>query len=232
MYSSRKSRYPDFYTAPSMRSATLHNSAVEELRMRIILGELPPGALLKDAEVAKEMGLSNTPVREAFVKLSAEGLIDIVPNKSKNVTLIDTQAMVDLLMVQTRLWELAYEWGSNHIGDDELDQLKQSVDVQTEAMANKQTLAAITASQEFHLILMRASGNQELVRLSIDRLALIQRFVILKMPWLPNEEMLDIHRCMYKEFENKHPENALVLFRQAYSSLIKDVIKLSGLEEK
>lgn len=225
MLPNNQSPYLNFYTSPS-RHATLNNSAVEELRRLIILGELAPGTLLKDAEVASQMGLSNTPVREAFVKLSAEGLIDIVPNKSKRVSTLNKQAMVDLLMVQTRLWELAYEWGSQHIGNREFVQLKESVDLQAEAMVNNDTLVAITASLEFHLILMRASGNQELVRLSIDRLAVIQRFVILKMPWLPNEEMLDIHRCMYQEFVTGHPENALVLFRQAYGALIKDIIKL------
>lgn len=206
--------------------ATLHDAAVVELRRRIILGDLEPGATLKDTEIAAQIGLSNTPVREAFVKLAAEGLVEIIPNKSKRVTPIDCHAMVDLLMVQSHLWELGYQWGGKHIGESELVKLKRCVDTQRVAMSAGEVLTAVNASQEFHLVLMEASGNQELVRVSVDRMPLIQRFVILKMPWLPSAEMLDIHECMYQEFLQQRPESAIALFRQACGALLKDALKL------
>lgn len=212
------------------KPATLHDAAVAELRRLIILGALEPGMPLKDTEIASQMGLSNTPVREAFVKLAAEGLVEIIPNKSKRVAPLDCHAMVDLLMVQSHLWELGYQWGGKHVGEGELARLKLCVDTQREAMAAGEVLTAVNASQEFHRVLMEASGNQELVRVSVDRIPLIQRFVILKMPWLPSAEMLDIHECMYQEFIKHNPDNAIALFRQACGALLKDVIKIRDAE--
>lgn len=205
---------------------TLHGAAVEELRRRIVLGDLSPGNPLRDTDIAQQMGLSNTPVREAFVKLAAEGLVEIIPNKSKRVTPIDHEAMVDLLLVQSHLWELGYLWGGKNVAGPELAALKDSIDTQRRAMLAGDVLTAVNASQEFHLVLMAASGNQELVRVSVDRIPLIQRFVILEIPWLPNQEMLDIHESMYKEFSAHKPENAIALFRQACGSLLNGAIKL------
>lgn len=211
---------------PPLRSpVTLKGAVVEELRWRIIMGDLPPGMTLRDTEVAQQMGLSNTPVREAFVNLAAEGLVEIIPNKSKRVAPIDGQAMVDLLLVQSHLWELGYQWGGKNVGKAELRELQQSINTQRRAMLAGDRLAAVGASLDFHLVLMTASGNQELVRVSVDRIPLIQRFVILQLPQLPNQEMLDIHQSMYRAFEDRQPENAIALFRQAYGSLLNAAMK-------
>lgn len=210
---------------------TLNGAAVAELRRRIILGELKPGEALRDTEIAEQFGLSNTPVREAFVKLAAEGLVEIIPNKSKRVTPINCAAMVDLLLVQNHLWELGYTWGSKNVLDKELKQLKNSINTQRLAMLNEDVLTAVNASLAFHLVLIEATGNEELVRVSVDRIPLIQRFVILKMPWLPSKEMLDIHESMYKEFVAKRPENAIALFRQACGTLLNQAIKLRDANE-
>lgn len=212
--------------------ATLQGAAAEELRRRIVLGDLPPGAVLKDTDIATQMGLSNTPVREAFVTLAAEGLVEIIPNKSKRVTPIDNESMVDLLLVQSHLWELGYLWGGKHVGEAELSALKESIDTQRRAMLAGDVLTAVNASQEFHLVLIAASGNQELVRVSVDRIPLIQRFVILQMPWLPNQDMLDIHESMYREFASNKPENAIALFRQACGTLLNGAIKLRDIAKK
>lgn len=205
---------------------TLHGAAVAELRKRIILGQLKPGMLLKDTEIATQFGLSNTPVREAFVKLAAEGLVEIVPNKYKRVTPIDYQAMVELLLVQNRLWELGYEWGAKNITEKELALLKKATEDQREAMFQSDAQTAVNASHDFHLVLMQASKNKELVRVSVDRLPLIQRFVILCMPWLPTNEMLDIHEKMFLAFKAGKTDSAIILFRQAYNAFLNDVIKL------
>ena len=70
------------YAVPPTRTAAV----VRQLRNEIVTGELPPGTLIKDAELAARLGVSITPVREAIAQLSVEGLIDIAPNRTRHVT--------------------------------------------------------------------------------------------------------------------------------------------------
>ena len=59
---------------------------MRHLREEIQIGRLAPGTVIKDAELADRLDVSITPVREAIMLLSAEGLIDISPNRTRRVT--------------------------------------------------------------------------------------------------------------------------------------------------
>ncbi|MFA5606447.1 MAG: GntR family transcriptional regulator [Leucobacter sp.] len=80
-----------------------HTSAYAQLLERITNGELPPGARLREAALADELGVSRTPVREALRSLAAEGLVDIIRNRGAQVRswtveqLEDTYALRSLL---------------------------------------------------------------------------------------------------------------------------------------
>jgi GntR family transcriptional regulator, rspAB operon transcriptional repressor len=70
-------------------SADQSPSVFEVLRERIISLEWPPGTVLNRAELQQEFGLSSTPIRDALMRLSDEGLLDIVPQSVTRVSLID-----------------------------------------------------------------------------------------------------------------------------------------------
>jgi len=62
---------------------TRREAIVHQLRHEIVTGALPPGTVVKDAEVATRLGVSITPVREAIAQLAAEGLIDIARSSKR-----------------------------------------------------------------------------------------------------------------------------------------------------
>src|SRR5689334_13368828 len=76
---------------------------VRRLRDEIVTGELPPGTLIKDAELATRLGVSITPVREAIAQLSVEGLIDIAPNRTRHATKVTQKNALELVDVMTVL---------------------------------------------------------------------------------------------------------------------------------
>src|SRR5947209_4240041 len=63
--------------------------AYGQLRERILHLEIPPGTNLDEVGYAKMLGISRTPVRQAFIQLGAEGLVDLLPNRSARVTPVD-----------------------------------------------------------------------------------------------------------------------------------------------
>ena len=199
--------------------ATLREAVVAQLRTAIVAGELAPGTLLKDAELAARLGLSATPVREALMQLAAEGLIEIEPNRLKRVTPIDLDAMVELFEVQNRLWGLGYAWGAPRIGAVELAQLHGIYVEHDTALAKHDTGAAIAAAHAFHRVFMEASGNRELLRVSLDRLALIQRFVRLRAPWLISAQGLAQHREMLDALDRGDFQKTIALYEETSAVL-------------
>lgn len=222
--------FPDIGAAPESGvsrlqiPATLREAVVAQLRTAIVAGELAPGTLLKDAELAAQLGLSATPVREALMQLAAEGLIEIEPNRLKRVTPIDLDAMVELFEVQSRLWGLGYAWGAPRIGASELAQLHRIYAEHAEAIQKHDTGAAIAAAHAFHRVFMEASGNRELVRVSLDRLALIQRFVRLCAPWLISAEGLEQHREMLDALDRGEVQRTITLYEDT-SAVLADVAR-------
>ncbi|MGM7666512.1 GntR family transcriptional regulator [Microbacterium sp. A93] len=92
---SAHSSEPDaFVIPPSRGSAVLHR-----LRHEILTRSLEPGAPIRDAELAERLGVSITPVREAVVALVAEGLIEVLPNKRRRVTVMTERRAEELMDV-------------------------------------------------------------------------------------------------------------------------------------
>lgn len=158
---------------------TLQQTAVALLRGAIVRGDLPPGAWLKVGDVAQAMGLSTTPTREALVQLAGEGLVESVPHRGHRVAPLDAAVMVEVLQVQIRLWALGYEWGVPRLGVATVQQLEDHHACYVAAIQAGDALSTVQAAHRFHGVVLNASGNRELMRLSQDRIALVQRFVAL-----------------------------------------------------
>src|SRR5215207_8062771 len=77
------------------------------LRDAIVNGELPPGAVIRDTELAERVGLSRTPVREALARLADEGLVETKPHSWTRVTPLRMREVRDALVVVRAMHELA-----------------------------------------------------------------------------------------------------------------------------
>ena len=87
--------------APLVRNAGV--VATEVIREAIIDGRLAPGERLKEEELARELGLSRTPIREALAVLQAEGLVDTAPNQGATVRAHDAEDLDDLYRLRALL---------------------------------------------------------------------------------------------------------------------------------
>jgi DNA-binding GntR family transcriptional regulator len=184
--------------SPLASPLTLREAVAEHLRTAIVAGELAPGMLLKEVELADRIGVSATPIREALAQLGAEGLVEIEPNKLKRVTPINAAKTLNLFRVQTALWRLGYIWSFPNIGSAELHRLETSLADYAAALAAGDTLAAIRAGHAFHTVFVDASGNDELLRVTLDRRSLIARFILLRGAATVSANGLAQHRMILK----------------------------------
>ncbi|GID95944.1 GntR family transcriptional regulator [Amorphoplanes digitatis] len=146
------------YTVPPTRTAAV----VRQLRNEIVTGELPPGTLIKDAELAGRLGVSITPVREAIAQLSVEGLIDIAPNRTRHVTKVTQQNALELIDVMRVLACAGFEWGVHSLTETHIDLMRQRQKEFVESVRTGNVLAAGEAGADFSTIVIQASGNREL----------------------------------------------------------------------
>jgi DNA-binding GntR family transcriptional regulator len=146
------------YAVPPTRTAAV----VRQLRNEIVSGELPPGTLIKDAELAARLGVSITPVREAIAQLSVEGLIDIAPNRTRHVTQVTQKNALELIDVMGVLACAGFEWGVENLTDTHLDLMRQRQKEFVEGLRSGNVLAATAAGADFSTVVILASGNREL----------------------------------------------------------------------
>jgi DNA-binding GntR family transcriptional regulator len=200
------------YTVPPTRTAAV----VQQLRNEIVTGELPPGTLIKDAELAARLGVSITPVREAIAQLSVEGLIDIAPNRTRHVTKMTQKNALELIDVMGVLACAGFEWGVENLTSTHLDLMRQRQKEFVEGLRTGNVLAAGAAGADFSTIVILASGNRELQ--SMVDLVVARTLRILAMGAESNlwDVWITGHEQVLQHLEAGNSKQALERYRQIY----------------
>lgn len=106
---------------------SLRGRVFHKLREDILSGKYEEYEELKEVAIGEEMGVSRTPVREAFRQLELEGLIQIVPNKGAYVTGITEKDVKDIYMIRSLLEGLCARWATGHITQEQMDEMEENV---------------------------------------------------------------------------------------------------------
>ena len=106
---------------------SLRGRVFHKLRDDILSGKYEEHEELKEVAIGEEMGVSRTPVREAFRQLELEGLIQIIPNKGAYVTGITEKDVKDIYMIRSLLEGLCARWATEHITAEQMDEMEENV---------------------------------------------------------------------------------------------------------
>ena len=204
----------------SMPPPTRREAVVEQLRTAIVDGTFAAGTPLPEVALAARLGVSPTPVREAIAHLLGEGLVEVVAHRLKRVAPIDFPGMHDLLKVQAHLWRLGYVLGMPRVGAVERDRLGEAVAAYRTALERNDPLAAIRAGHAFHSVVILASANRELLRFTLNRRALIARFILLHGRHTISRGGLRHHEAMLAAFERGDHAALLALLDRLATRMI------------
>jgi DNA-binding GntR family transcriptional regulator len=203
------------YSLPLTRTETI----VRHLREEIVTGRLAPGTVIKDAELAERLGVSITPVREAIVLLSAEGLIDISPNRTRRVTDVSQKNALELIDVMCVLACAGVEWGVPNLTDADLARMRQRLDEMLAGLRSGDVGAATSAGADFSTIMISASGNRELqthVDLVVTRMRRLLGLTPESSHWRP---WIDGYTEVLALLEQGDPQVAIARYRQIYAEV-------------
>lgn len=137
----------------------LHEEAADRLRDLIIQGRLTAGARLNERLLTAQLGLSRTPLREAFKVLATEGLVELLPNRGAIVSQMDPVRLSEALAVMGALEALAGELACLHATEAQINEIR-ALHYEMLAYHARGDLAGyFKFNQAIHLKIVKYSGN-------------------------------------------------------------------------
>ncbi|MFD9498980.1 GntR family transcriptional regulator [Streptomyces sp. NPDC060035] len=133
----------------------------ELLRTRIVLLEILPGAALSENDLAAELGVSRTPVRESLILLAEEGLVDVYPQLGTFVARIKERDIASAQFVREALELAALRDSVTRAGERDVLELRALLAAQSDAEQQSDPEAFFKLDEEFHARLMAAGGHPE-----------------------------------------------------------------------
>ena len=153
----------------------LRDEAYERIRRAIIDGSLPPGTLLRDADLAEQLGLSRAPVRQALLRLAEERLVDSKPQSYTRVAELVPRDVREARQLIRALQEFAVREAMPRLGPAEVAEMRSANERFAAAIESGDLDAAVAADDVLHDVPVRVYGNRALAA-TIDRhLPLLRR---------------------------------------------------------
>ena len=190
--------------------------ATQLVRTAILDGRLAPGQRLKEEELARELGISRTPVREALLMLQAEGLVDAVPNRGATVRRHEADDLDDLYQLRALLEGHAARRAAPKISEDGIAVLRESCDRFDSLHGDADDLKDLVKENLlFHNTILEAAGSARLTQMvrKVIELPLVYRSYI----WYsPDQKRISghYHRQITHALAGRDPDRAELIMRE------------------
>ncbi len=203
-------------------------SAYFQLKRMIMDNEIAANAQLLEQELAKRLGMSRTPVREALSRLENDGLVEIIPRRGVRILPLSSQDMADIYLILTGLESTAAEYvAKNGLSEKQLDLLREAVDDMDKALAAENLEAWAAADERFHKLLVELTNNQRLITMVETLWDQVHRarMITLKLRPKPGQSNSD-HRALVNAIVDRDSEAAFQTHRKHREKSGKMLVKL------
>lgn len=150
---------------PFTKRTSLRQQVAVALRAAVVAGEMRPGHVYSAPALASRFGVSATPVREAMLDLVKEGLIEVVPNKGFQVTVISDTELDQITEIRMLLEPPAAMAAAARSTADDVARLRPLAEAIVDAAGRGDLISYIEADRAFHDRLLTMAGNDRLVRI-------------------------------------------------------------------
>lgn len=195
---------------------TLSFQVFETLRKAIIAREIHPGDSLREAHLARQLKVSQVPVREALLQLEHLGLVTRIPNKGTYVTELTKEEIRQRLQVRVHLEELAFIEAARQMNDDDFAKLEALVEAIITATTSNNYFETSQADLELHRFIWKKSGNSVLYDTLNQLTVPLYAFVIMlrKKGGEDLKETVASHDDIVTALKSRDAENIKTTLRQ------------------
>ena len=194
------------------------------LKNSIVRGDLTPNSRLVLTEIAKSLGISNTPIREAINKLVSEGLLKIIPNKGIIVKEINIDDFQESLQVRAFLDGLIGKLASKKITDKEIGNMMKILKKMEDCVKKDDRLTYNDLDIKFHDLLLNTSGNNKLKEIYNNLINQSNRFRLrtLKIPDRMGKSLKE-HREIAFKIKERNPGEANRVSQKHIESISRSI---------
>jgi DNA-binding GntR family transcriptional regulator len=147
-------------TVAENRTGNVQDSVYASLRKSIINLNLVPGTAISEKEISLRYDVSRTPVREAFIHLSKEGLVKVIPQRETLVSLIDLDRVEQELFLRESLEMAVLEPFIDRCRPEHISELEEIVKIQTAAFDGNEYINFMISDDRFHQVFFDAAGHK------------------------------------------------------------------------
>jgi DNA-binding GntR family transcriptional regulator len=206
-----------------VESPLLRDEAYSRLRGAILSGALAPGDPLRIDELAGQLALSRTPLREALARLRDEGLVQTRPRSGTRVSPLRLDEAGQALAVISAMHELAVRSAVARLESRHLVQLAQAAHRFEEAVQAGDHERAIDADDEFHGVFVTVADNGPLRETIVRFMPLLRRAEALRFGTLPGRRSITAHRRILAAARRGDAEAAAEATRANWASLAEQI---------
>ena len=190
-------------------SFSLTDEIADVVRERILKGEYEIGEKIKENQIATELRVSRTPIREAFKILENEGLIDYVPNRGCFAKGFTKQDVEDIYAVREALEALAVNWAVDRITEKEIAALEEQCDLMEFYTKKKDRKKVLEMNSSFHDIIYASARSRflaQVLRSYKEYIDKTRKSIFYEQSYL--ESILVEHRAILDAIKDRDKERA------------------------
>ena len=192
------------------------------VRTRIITGDLQPGTRVSEPEIAAGLGVSRQPVREAFIKLAEEGLVEIRPQRGTYIRKISVSQVLDARFVREAIEADVVKLVATFADPTVAKELRAQLALQTAALG-RPAEQFIELDELFHRTLAQAAGRSyawtviEGLKSQMDRV----RYISVRQ--FPMEKLIEQHTAVVSAIEAEDPDASEAAIRRHLQEILSDL---------
>jgi DNA-binding GntR family transcriptional regulator len=203
---------------------SLEKLAYDAIKEAIIAFRLKPGQSLVEADLAQQLAISKTPVRDALLHLEKESLVMKIPYKGTYVSELTLTTMIDVFQIRAVLEGLATYLATPNITSGEIDEYRSLLQEHEQALAGKNIALASAINRRFHDHITQKAGNQRLLQIlaNLDDHLKRYRTLSLYQSERGNKSILE-HRAVLDAIVTSNPQAAEKAMRDHLWSVLEDL---------
>lgn len=213
----------------AIRGELLSTSVKKLLLDRIMSGHYKPGERIIELQLSKELGTSQSPVREALRDLAAIGIVTIHSRRGARVRLPTSKELSDISLVRSEIDALAATLASPLVDEDVLGQLRAAYGDMERHHAEGNHVALTQADAQFHRLIVMTSANQAIQHVFDQLEPFARTFITLTLPKADVGSIIREHKLILDALEERdaplaasrareHQLNVSVLFRDHFDT--------------
>lgn len=208
---------------------TFGDFVFETIRENIISWNIKPGTKISEKEISEALGVSRTPVREAFIKLAKEGIVEVIPQKGTFISYIDLDHVEESRFIRKALEVAVVRLAANQISNQYLEKLRETLEKQKISVKNKDYEIFYELDEEFHRLIFLAVDKErtsDIINLTGTQYKQIRMLSYLEdVNW---NKVIIHHENIYEALKAGDAEKAVQYTVEHLDKMVIDLIEIKN----